>query len=518
MSVSPAPPAGLVYLANPANYQAGIPIQANLPAGTGGRVDSYYAIPALPTSLVLDSATGVITGTPTALGSGAYTVTATNSGGSTSATLIIHVSQPPPPTISVQPVDQTIFAGEEATFTVTASGTGPLGYQWRMNGISIATGTSDFFTTAPEIQANNGVPFSVFVSDGYGGSVTSSPATLLVLSQFTGTGSLIASRGYHTATLLPNGKVLVVGGRNGNAFPFARADAELYDPTTARFERSGTLAIARPGFTATLLPNGNVLLAGGLIRNPGDPSAEVFDSATGTFSVTGNLGTLRMGHTATLLPNGDVLLAGGAYIGDPSTSAELYTQSTGTFAPTGSLMAARSDHTATLMRDGKVLLAGGGVATAELYDATTGTFSATGSMGVARSAHTATLLPNGKVLLAGGGVASAELYDPATGTCAPTGTMATARSSHTATLLPNGKVLVTEGTASWDDPYREELYDPITGTFGPTGNLAVARSGHTATLLPNGKVLVAGGYGGSGYLASAELYDPHDPTSGTLQR
>ncbi|HUF31461.1 MAG TPA: IPT/TIG domain-containing protein [Gemmatimonadaceae bacterium] len=144
-----------------------------------------------------------------------------------------------------------------------------------------------------------------------------------------------------------------------------------------------------------------------------------------SFSVTGSLGTARYLHTATLLPNGKVLIAGGHSGVAFQASAELYEPTSGTFSPTGSLGTARSVHTATLLPNGKVLIAGGYngayLTSAELDDPASGTFSATGSLGTARYEHTATLLPNGKVLIAGGQgdgfvrLASAELYDAGDG-------------------------------------------------------------------------------------------------------
>jgi len=124
------------------------------------------------------------------------------------------------------------------------------------------------------------------------------------------------------------------------------------------------------------------------------------------FEETGSLATARYFHTATLLPNGKVLVAGGAIGYTPLASAELYDPATGTWTATESLHTARFFHTATLLPNGKVLVAGGAgngyLASAELYDPATETWTATGSLHTARDLHTATLLPNGKVLVAGG--------------------------------------------------------------------------------------------------------------------
>jgi N-acetylneuraminic acid mutarotase len=175
--------------------------------------------------------------------------------------------------------------------------------------------------------------------------------------------------------------------------------------------------------------------------------------------------------TATLLPNGLVLVTGGYGSGGVLASAELYNPATGTWTTTGSLNAAREVHTATLLPNGLVLVAGGMgtsyqlIASAELYNPATGQWTTTGSMNNARFMYTATLLPNGLVLVAGGPspsyysppTTSAELYNPANGTWAVTASLNTAREFHTATLLPNGSLLVVGGGSS----ARAELYSPV---------------------------------------------------------
>ncbi len=326
--------------------------------------------------------------------------------------------------------------------------------------------------------------------------------------------SLTTGRYTHTATLLPSGKVLVAGGYN---FGYV-ASAELYDPATNTWSVAGSLATARDYHTATLLPNGRVLVAGGYGASGYLDSAELYDPATDTWSTTGSLGTARRFHTATLLPSGKVLVTGGYGAIGILASAEVYDPVTNAWAAAVSLATGRYQDTATLLPNGKVLISGGeGVsgilASAELYDPATDTWSATGSLGTARRFNTATLLPSGKVLVSGGqGVsgtlASAELYDPVSNTWSAAGSLATARFYQAAALLPSGKVLVSGGS---DVPgsylASAELYDPVSNTWSAAGSVATARYLHTATLLPSGKVLVAGGDNGS-VLHSAELYDP----------
>jgi HYR domain-containing protein/galactose oxidase-like protein len=351
------------------------------------------------------------------------------------------------------------------------------------------------------------------------------------------TGAMLQARSNHAATLLPDGKVLVVGGQGpigGGYFAFL-ASAELYDSTTGQWTSTGGLSTAHTAPTATLLANGKVLVTGGFggqgLSNP-IADAELYDPQTATFTPTGSMIVPRFGHTATLLSNGRVLITGGltgAFL-TPVDSAELYDPISGTFSLTGSMSIVRSAHTAALLGNGKVLIAGGDTgaytpdtATAELYDPSTGIFSPTGTMGIPRSVHSATRLLDGRVLIVGGFKADAtpateaEIYDPQTGTFAPTGRLLTAREGHTATLLSDGNVLVAGGVTvigQYLQLASGELYDAATGTFTPVGDMSTARAGHTATLLSNGKVLVAGGGNGS-YpydLASADLFTFGDAT------
>jgi hypothetical protein len=241
---------------------------------------------------------------------------------------------------------------------------------------------------------------------------------------WTTTGNLVGRRASHTATLLSNGKVLVAGGF-GSQRPLLTA--ELYDPVSGTWTTTGNLVTKRGYHTATLLPNGQVLLAAGRDAGIDHPNgeieiAELYDPVSGTCTATGNLITARQWHTATLLPNGKVLVAGGLDSNDhPSASAELYDPASGTWTETGSLVNARNRHTATLLADGKVLAASGFPTppNGELYDPASGTWTETGSLATGRLSHTATLLTDGKLLVVGGidsscfcaALASAELYD-----------------------------------------------------------------------------------------------------------
>jgi hypothetical protein len=285
------------------------------------------------------------------------------------------------------------------------------------------------------------------------------------------------------------------------------------------------------GPTATLLPDGTVLVAGGEGRTGPLASAEVYQPSTGSWTATGSMTEARSQYTATLLSDGTVLVTGGYGSLGLLASAELYDPGTGSWTATGSMIQARYSHTATRLSDGTVLVAGGAaiytdgdvsgpdpLASAELFDPRTGTWAATGTMGAVRSGHTATLLRNGAVLVAGGGATtgSAELYDSGAGTWTATGSMIEARNDFSATLLLDGRVLVAGGSSILPSGApglvaSAELFDPDSGTWTPTGNMNGVRAENTATLLLDGTVLVAGGNSGSsaiGFLASAELFDP----------
>jgi hypothetical protein len=330
---------------------------------------------------------------------------------------------------------------------------------------------------------------------------------------FKNTGNLITARNKHTATLLPNGKVLVAGGTNSGSY---LATAELYNPATGTWSVTGSLATTRIHHTATLLASGKVLVVGGQGDTGDLASAELYDPATGTWTPTGSLITARGKLTTTLLADGKVLVVGGFSTATRGffASAEVYDPASGTWTPTGSLSTARQGPFAVLLPNGKVLVASGSnpsfLTSAELYDPAAGTWTTTGSL--ANAGNVGALLRNGKVLVAHAFVGGAELYDPASGTWAATGSPAVARlNSPPAILLPDDTVLVAGGTNANIDLASAELYNPASGTWANTASLTNARSFHTATLLPNGMVLIAGGQNSGIDVGSAELFDLGPP-------
>lgn len=302
------------------------------------------------------------------------------------------------------------------------------------------------------------------------------------------------------AVRLEDGTVLAVGGFR----------AELYDPKSGTWTATGG---ATTGTTATLLADGRVLVTGGVGRDATvskrfRPSAEIYDPRSRTWTPTGSMVEQRRNYTATLLADGDVLVAGGmgpdgSY--DYLSSAELYDPATGVWSATGAMNVARGTNangtapgqSATLLRNGTVLVAGGratwseDTASAELYNPSRGQWTMTGNMSAPRNRHTATMLYDGTVLVIGG--STAELYDPVSGTWSIASDLVPPRTGHTATLLPNGDILVVGGETINGPLAFAELYDPRSGIWANAGLLRSPRNWFSATLLPDGSVLVAGG-------------------------
>jgi hypothetical protein len=351
------------------------------------------------------------------------------------------------------------------------------------------------------------------------------------------TGSMVTPRsGGHSATLLAGGTVLVAGGAAGQAGNDPLASAELLNPATLTWTSIGDMAQGRSGHTATLLPDGTVLISGGSDPNGHGPSlrtAEVYDPARGIWTATAEMTETRTGHTATLLPDGRVLVAGGHNGGPFLDTAELYDPATRTWTAMPAMTQGRASQTATLLSDGTVLVAGGvdgndggpcctPLSSAELFDPRTGSWAATESMIELRGGSTATLLPDGRVFVAGmineGLVPTGELYDPGTGSWTPTRNMIEPRDNFTATLLPDGRVLVAGGGHGFfTGVATSELYDPRTGSWARTRTMnASGRGGQVAIGLADGRVLLVGGVvsmeGSDGPMVlsdpAAEIFDP----------
>jgi hypothetical protein len=349
--------------------------------------------------------------------------------------------------------------------------------------------------------------------------------------QFSPTGDMVSPRILNGTAALDDGRVLLVGGLAD--FGVVLDSAELYDPATGTFSATGSISEKRGGPVTVRLADGRVLVAGGRGGTEGDTIfslAEIYDPATGLFTKTGEMTTPRYVASGTLLGDGTVLVVGGTAGRDVLDSAELYDPVSGTFSSTGPLGAPRVSPTgAVRLADGRVLIVGGSnetgaLATAEIYDPATGTFSATGSLPEGRLDPSLVLLADGRVLAAGGTdgnnnyYATAQIYDPATGVFTATGDLAFPREQQTGTLLPDGRVLIAGGAklpGSAEEIYTTtaEIYDASTGAFTASGSMISGRYAASATALPGGRVLIAGGWGGDQILPidKAELFTPDLP-------
>jgi len=457
----------------------------------------------------------IIWGRPTTPGAYQVSLTVTDSQTMAQATkqftIVIH--NPPPPAVNDALLPIGTMNSPYVGFKFTATdGLPPL--VWDENGaLPTGMGFAHDGSLSGTPTVADSFPITVTAQDSVSQSSAPHDFTIQVLAKgFVPTGSMASPRVFHTASLLKDGRVLVVGADPGSP-------AELYDPATKTFLKTGAPVTPRGSQAATLLSDGKVLIVGGIYGSV-LTSAEVYDPNTGAFTqTTGSMSVARMFPTATLLKTGKVLITGGLDdTGSQLASAELFDPATGTFARIDDMADPRGGHTATLLNDGRVLIAGGySLANTLLYDPSTGKFSPSGNMVTWRFNHTATLLSDGRVLMAGGQggdsnqvIAKAELYDPSTGTFSAVGDMPFAREHHTATLLNSGKVLIAGGAAGTSANIAisaAELFDPAAGTFTRTADMSSPRMSFTATLLEDGEVLVTGGYDNGGApIATADRY------------
>ncbi len=323
---------------------------------------------------------------------------------------------------------------------------------------------------------------------------------------FSATGELHQARVNHSATLLADGRVLVIGGTSTASEEGNLRSAEVYDPATGLFTLvEGGMAYRRAEHHAVPLEDGTILVVGG-----GDRTAEIYDPATRTFRTTGQLNTIDRVRSVVPVGGGRVLITGD----DPNRYYELYDAAAGQFEsltpyrfPSQNRPSRRIGATATRLSDGRVVVVGTIFGAAvrgyvEIIDFTSEEVSF--STLNLRFGHTVTLLTDGKVLIAGGSTNAqnrpsgtflptrrAELFDPKNESVAPTGSMNSPRFDHSAILLADGAVLMIGGFDG-----DAEAYDPVSGQFRLVeSDLGRVRGGSSTTLLPDGSVLIVGGYG-----------------------
>lgn len=324
-----------------------------------------------------------------------------------------------------------------------------------------------------------------------------------------GSGGSINASGLYTAPAL-GGTFHVVAQSQADPSLRVSANAIVSSSTTSytgTFTNVGPTRVRRYRHASTLMPDGRVLIVGGTTTTTWVPiaSSEWFDPATNTFSDCPTFTTPRMNQGQVLLPDGKLLVIGGSQAdsspGQSYATAELYDPATATVTSAGTMATPRGLASTTLLADGRVLVAGGFnntvLATAEIWDPRTKTFSPAGSMSTPRIYHTATLLADGRVMVVGGrgdstDTASVEIFDPATNNFSSLGAMSQTRSSHAALLLPDGRVLVVGGYAGSGNTASLLGITPA-GTITNLGNLQNAQSGGSLVMLHNGRAMIVGG-------------------------
>lgn len=382
------------------------------------------------------------------------------------------LQQSPTPTSTLPPFLPTAFAGTPYPYTNSFKRTGSLDTA-RGQATAVLLNNGKVLIAGGAVMVNNAPPSSVtpFTSQALSSAELYDPAT----GKFSVTGSMKAARVLPTSTLLPDGRVLIAGGCAGVAIGphlTALSSAEIYDPKSGSFISTGDMVTPRCGAQATLLPNGKVLIVGSLVGTTtsrlGSSAAEIYDPATGKFSVTGNMNAPRGGSFGLVLtPNGKVLVAGDGLHDNAIQQYEVYDPVAGTFSTVSAPGNLQDVENATLLPNGEVLAVGtrepDGYMRFEIFNPSSNTFSVFGKASIqeARYSDKPVVLQNGKVLLAGvtdvvidpGNPTAAsqqqpadETYDPVSGKTATVSRMNALRVlGQTETILPNGQVLFAGG-------------------------------------------------------------------------
>jgi N-acetylneuraminic acid mutarotase len=477
----PQAPAGLSYAMTSAIYEVGRAIVPNRPSASGGAVERYAIAPPLPAGLVLDPATGVISGTPGEVAPPTvYVVTAENAGGNTTARVEIEVRNTPaaPAGLSYRVATAVYTVGETIAPNTPSSSGGPIQH----------------YAIAPALPAG-------LLFDAASGVISGTPTAPAAEADYTVTGTNVSGSAVTTLRLAVH--------------PALVAPASLAYATPEALYVTGE----------PIVPNTAQVTGGAASEfsvSPALPTGLSLNTETG--AITGTPSTVQRQATYTVTARNSA--------GSAQTQVLIIVTGRGSWAPTQPLPTALRYLAMVALRDGRVLAAGGmtnaGVsAAADIYDPATGVWSAAAPMLHARSDPSATLLPDGRVLVVGGvasdntTLATAELYDPAANTWTATGGMFEARTRHTATLLPSGKLLVIGGysqNGSLGFSQTAELYDPATGTWALMATpMSTPRGQHAAQLLPGGNtLLVVGGVNRTGFVTTAELFPVIDSGSSSL--
>jgi|GEM_PF-1681544 len=551
ITVVEAPPVGLVYSQPDAQYVFNTFAGPNIPSFAGGAATGFSIAPALSAGLTFDTATGIISGVPTQLSPPTlYTVTVTNTAGSTTGTVTITVGQPPV-ILTFPPVYTTVNEGDDATFFANAAGEGPLHYAWAVNGNAVGGDSSSltlssvtpaldlaqvwvqvsspFGSTTAQVgtlgviplpAATISAPSVVYRGDavtvsvpGQGGSTYAWTATAGAFQGATNTASVVWSLGnLGSATL----QVTVTNATGQTASTTAsiqtveRATADLFvarDRVLPGTRAIPASVVPKAGLTyawSVGVPTG---AAGLTLTGSSTSNVTKFDVGPGKGSVPLSVTvTDALGATATRTRT--VVVDGGFFM--PAISHHMATP--------------RAGFHAIKLKDGRVLAFGettpstSGPAHAELFDPLTNTWGQTGPMLQRRVAGAAALMDDGRVVVSGGRnntgtspLGSAEIYDPASNTWSALPGMRALRLEHTLTALPGNRVLAIgglSGLAAASTLSSTEIYDAGLNRWDLSTPMPWPRRAHSANRMASGEVVIAGGYdNGNAIFESLDAFD-----------
>ncbi|WJF89082.1 kelch repeat-containing protein [Paraburkholderia bonniea] len=510
-------PVNLAYSAGPVSYEVGVAITPNLPHSEGGAITAWRVTPDLPPGLTLDAASGVISGTPSvATAAATYTVSGSNGAGTASAALAITAALPAPPQ-SLAYAQSWMLGGEGRVQLTNSAQQSGGAIRWFTvtpalpAGLSLNTQSGEISGTPAETVSRT--DYLVTGSNAAGRVNTTVSLEVVKPGTWAKTNPMGQPRNLHSATLMADGKVLVVAGTNESGGIYKTA--EIYDPAhgtwNATLNPPSTPRYLHQAVLLTTGPHvGSVLVVGGAPLNVISRQADRYDPASGIWTRSSGLMSVShmLAQSTTALADGNILVVGGSILPYPTPAtpvAERYDSALDSWTLAGTMKSAHLGHTATLLPNQTVLVTGGmeGASVGsftELYLPGTNSWELTGQPASTRLMHSATLLANGQVLVAGGkevggvsSLTSAELYDPETGKWSSTGAMSTGHQTHCALRLADGRVLVAGGLEEGDVSIAAtELYDPETGKWTSAGPMSIGRSNFTMTLLANGQVLAAG--------------------------